>query len=276
MEPRIELLTPKFLVGQRAQTSWADDQTSPLWRGFRAVRAEVPNRVDTRSWSVQRYGAAMAAGTFGPTTVFEKWAAVEVADFSVVPAGLETYELAGGLYAVFPHHGPASAYPQTARLIFGEWLPASPYRLDDRDHFEVFADSYWPFDPDATEEIWVPILAKNYLLSVLDEQQRICSRFAAEYLEALPTHKVGLAISTLGQFPLNALRHPINDDTSGWYIWAGEILPSQDDAFQPVHVAHLADICREILPYLGLAPGWRVLLAPDYVDVWFDPQLLIL
>jgi hypothetical protein len=31
---------------------------------------------------------------------------------------------------------------------------------------------------------------------------------------------------------------------------------------------------REIAPYFGLAPGWRVLLAPGYVDVWYDRTLL--
>ena len=30
----------------------------------------------------------------------------------------------------------------------------------------------------------------------------------------------------------------------------------------------------EVLPYLGLAPGWRFLLAPGHVDVWFDPATL--
>ena len=103
----------------------------------------------------------MAAGTLDPDTVFEKWAAVEVTDFSAVPAGMAPYELADGLYAVFPHHGPASAFAQVAQHIFGVWLPASAYRLDSRDHFEVFGDAYWPFDPEATEEIWIPIASKE-------------------------------------------------------------------------------------------------------------------
>jgi hypothetical protein len=41
-----------------------------------------------------------------------------------------------------------------------------------------------------------------------------------------------------------------------------------------MHVAHLADYCPELLPYIGLAPGWRVLLAPGYEDVWYDESLL--
>jgi AraC family transcriptional regulator len=159
MNPFFALLAPKKLVGQRVQMSWTDDQTSPLWRGFRARRAEVPNRIDANSISVQRYGRAIANGELGPTTFFEKWAAVEVTDFTDVPADMETHELAGGLYAVFTHHGPAHEYARTAQQMFGEWLPTSGYRLDpDRDHFEVFTDAYHPLDPAAEEEIWLPIV----------------------------------------------------------------------------------------------------------------------
>jgi hypothetical protein len=28
------------------------------------------------------------------------------------------------------------------------------------------------------------------------------------------------------------------------------------------------------MKYLGLAPGWRFLVAPGYKDVWFDAKLL--
>lgn len=157
--PRLETITPKKLVGQRIRMSWAEDQSSQLWRPFRARRADIPNRVDGNSISVQGYGAMMAAGCFSPTTPFDKWATVEVSDFSQIPEGMEPYELAGGLYAVFPYTGPAAGFPQVAQYIFGEWLPASGYRLDARDHFEIFADSYHPLAADATEEIWLPVVA---------------------------------------------------------------------------------------------------------------------
>ena len=161
MEPRIELLPPTTLIGLRQSTSWLNDQTSLLWRTFRARRAEVTGRIDGRSWSVQRYGAAMAAGLMTPATVFEKWAAVKVPSGTAPAAGFETLRLGGGPYAVFRHHGPASAWPQTAQRIFEEWLPASAYRLADRDHFEIFGDAYRPLDPAATEDIWVPIMARD-------------------------------------------------------------------------------------------------------------------
>jgi hypothetical protein len=44
--------------------------------------------------------------------------------------------------------------------------------------------------------------------------------------------------------------------------------------FLPLHVTHLESRCPEIIKYLGLAPGWRFLVAPDYEDVWYDKALL--
>ena len=73
----------------------------------------------------------------------------------------------------------------------------------------------------------------------------------------------------------NGLRHPVEGTTCGWYLWAGEgELDQSPDYFQPVHVEHLRERCPEILPYLGLPPGWRFLIAPGYSDVWDDPGLL--
>lgn len=73
---------------------------------------------------------------------------------------------------------------------------------------------------------------------------------------------------------MNGLRHPPQGDTVGWYIWAGEELSQEPDFFQPRHVEHLNEWCPAVISYLGLAPGWRFLLANDYEDVWYDESLL--
>ena len=43
--------------------------------------------------------------------------------------------------------------------------------------------------------------------------------------------------------------------------------------FVALHVGHLAEWCPRVVPYLALPPGYRVLLAPEYEDVWFDESL---
>jgi hypothetical protein len=75
------------------------------------------------------------------------------------------------------------------------------------------------------------------------------------------------------EWPLHGLRHPPGADTSGWYLWTGE-LQEDVDFFLPWHVAHALDRCPDLRPLLELPPGSRFIYAPDYTDVWQDNSLL--
>jgi hypothetical protein len=75
-------------------------------------------------------------------------------------------------------------------------------------------------------------------------------------------------------FPINGLRHPPEGDSVGWYTWSGESFSEAVDFFVSLHALHLHDWCPEIVKYLGMAPGWRFLIAPGYEDVWYDANLL--
>lgn len=112
-------------------------------------------------------------------------------------------------------------------------------------------------------------------MAVADDAQRaVCEKYGAHFVPAAPHLKVGIATNVRdGVKPLNGLRHPAQGDTTGWYIWAGEEPPDKVD-FVPLHVAHLHEWCPRVLPLLGLAPGWRFLVADDYEDVWEDASLL--
>ena len=111
--------------------------------------------------------------------------------------------------------------------------------------------------------------------SLISLQEQLCNRFGSAYLPLQPNGIVGISESALLRFvPLNGLRHPPEAETSGWFLWGGDYQES-DDFFQPMHWEHLVDRLPEVLPYLGLSPGWRFLLAPDYEDVWFDADLLM-
>jgi AraC family transcriptional regulator len=156
MEASIIELKAKQLVGMHLRMSMADNKTGELWRTFMPRRREVLNRVDNTFISMQVYQAG-ERNHFVPTTQYEKWAVVEVSDTSEIPDGMETYPLQGGTYAVFEHHGPANLFPRTMHFIFGEWMPTSGFELDDREHFEVLAEGYDPIDPNASEEIWIPV-----------------------------------------------------------------------------------------------------------------------
>ena len=104
-------------------------------------------------------------------------------------------------------------------------------------------------------------------------QEAICSSYGSEFRPPQEDELLGVAVSSLGLLPLNALRHEPENGTCGWYVWGGDYsdLP---DFFQPLHAHHLVEHARQLIPFLGLAPGWRVLLAPGQCDVWRDQSLL--
>lgn len=110
---------------------------------------------------------------------------------------------------------------------------------------------------------------------IIRRQKEMCSRHGVEWSPSPSTLKVGIARNVLsGERPLNGLRHPPEGDTTGWYIWAGEVLSSDPDFFVPLHVAHLEQWCPGVIDFLGLPPGWRFLVADGYEDVWRDETLL--
>ncbi|MCF6136595.1 GyrI-like domain-containing protein [Pseudalkalibacillus berkeleyi] len=157
MNPRIEVLPEKKLVGMNMEMSFNQDRTPELWGLFMPKRRYVQNRVDDKFYSMQIYDGLFRFKQSDPNRAFQKWAAVEVTDFTSVENDFDTYLLQGGKYAVFIHNGPAHAFMKTFSYIFETWLPASEYELDNREHFECMTEDYHPADPNATEEVWIPI-----------------------------------------------------------------------------------------------------------------------
>jgi AraC family transcriptional regulator len=139
------------------EMSLMDNKTQQLWQGFMPRRHEVQQRQGQSYYSMQVYAEGFSMQNFTPQTVFTKWAAVEVANIEAVPEGMYTFTLPAGKYAVFIHKGPASAFKPTFDYIYGEWLLKSGYTLDQRPHFELLPEGYVPTDPNAEEEVWVPI-----------------------------------------------------------------------------------------------------------------------
>ncbi len=160
MESRIETLNDKKLVGKRMIMTFSENKTVELWRSFMPRRKEIQNIIGKEFYSIQIYTPSFF-DHFNPDTEFEKWAAVEVTNFDEVPDEMETFILAGGLYAVFLYQGAASFAANTFQYILGTWLPNSKYSLDNRPHFEMLGEKYKNEDQGSEEEIWIPIRTKE-------------------------------------------------------------------------------------------------------------------
>lgn len=160
MEPRIETLVEKRLIGKRVIMSFSENKDLELWRGFMPRRKEIQNSVGTELYCIQVY-KNMDFNAPDLKRKFEKWATVEVTDFNTVPNEMETIILPAGLYAVFLYKGAASDAAKTFQYIFGSWLPNSQYILDSRPHFDVLGKNYRHEDPNSEEDLWIPIKNKQ-------------------------------------------------------------------------------------------------------------------
>ncbi|MCX6181296.1 MAG: GyrI-like domain-containing protein [Bacteroidetes bacterium] len=163
MEPRIELLAEKKLLGMRLTMSIAQNKTGLLWQGFMKRRKEIQNNLNSDLISMQVYSPFFDFINFNVEAEFDKWATTEVSDFKAIPEGMESFVLVGGLYAVFFYKGDASpaAAAKVFSYIYGQWIPNSIYELDQRPHFEILGEKYKKDAPDSEEEIWIPIKHKN-------------------------------------------------------------------------------------------------------------------
>jgi AraC family transcriptional regulator len=161
MIPKLEILSGKKLVGMRLKMTFSNDKTFKLWSTFMPVRNEVKNVITADLFSMQIYNRNFDFSNFDLDSEFEKWAAVEVADFEFIPPGMQPFILESGLYAVFIHKGASSSGQETFRHIFGTWLPGSDYLVDGRPHFEILGEKYKHDDPGSEEEVWIPVKQKK-------------------------------------------------------------------------------------------------------------------
>lgn len=160
-EPTILKIPARQLIGMHDRMSLKENTTPILWKKFRTTLHKHTDYNYTQFYSIQQYDNDFDLAQFTPETYFKKWAAVDFKDTISIPKGIEIFTLVGGLYAVFLHKGPASAFFNTFNHIFTVWLPNSNYKLDQRVHFEILGQDYKPNDPNAEEEVWIPIKEKK-------------------------------------------------------------------------------------------------------------------
>ena len=155
MQPRIETLEGKELVGMARTMSLTDNQTFQLFSAFMPRRKEIKNSINSDVFDLRVYPQHYFLD-FSPSNTFKKWALIEVSEIQDIPVQMEHFTLEGGKYAVFTHRGPSADFG-VFQYIFTEWLPKSGYRLDNRPHFEILGEKYKRQGPNSEEEIWIPI-----------------------------------------------------------------------------------------------------------------------
>ena len=159
MQPRIELVPEKKLVGKSITMSLIDNKTFDLFSGFMPNRKQVKNNIGLDIYEVTEYSLHHFK-SFNPNNTFTKWATVEVENFEDIPQEMESISLESGLYAVFTYKGLAKDFSNIMQYIFTDWLPKSEYKLDNRPHFNILGEKYIKDAPESEEEVYIPILKK--------------------------------------------------------------------------------------------------------------------
>lgn len=156
--PEIKITSKKIVVGLHEVMSLSDNTTGMLWKKFGPRRKEIINSTCGGSYSIQIYNEEFLKGDFSSTTLFDKWAAIQVANENEVPLGMEVLTIPAGKWAVFQYQGMTAEFYKMARYIYDEWLPNSKYQLDHRPHFEYMPPGYLgPMHPESKEEVWIPV-----------------------------------------------------------------------------------------------------------------------
>ncbi|WP_452229588.1 GyrI-like domain-containing protein [Lacinutrix sp. MEBiC02404] len=159
MQPRIESISGKKLVGQSIKMSLIDNKTFELFSGFMPNRKQVKNSIGSAIYEITEYSIDHFK-SFHPNNTFTKWATMEVENFDNIPEEMHHISIESGLYAVFTYKGLAKDFSKVMQYIFTEWLQKSEYALDNRAHFNVLGDKYIKDSPDAEEEVYIPIKLK--------------------------------------------------------------------------------------------------------------------
>ena len=109
----------------------------------------------------------------------------------------------------------------------------------------------------------------------IDKPQSVSERIKVKAVTPEPSSKLGMALLTIGELPINGLRLRPTNGTNGWYIWCGGEMSEDPDFFASLHVEHMAERLPQIIKYLDLPPGYRFQIDDSgYEDLWFDESLL--
>lgn len=162
--PRVETKDPIRLIGMHgrfivgtAPDSNAGEVVGPLWGRLIPRLSEIQRSDETLCYGYSYWGDPESRSR--PDEV-ECVIGTPVAADAPVPEGMVAVETAGGLYAIFEHHGPIWTFPETLMKVYKEWLPKSAYEGSGIGDVEQY-DERWSADgEDSVFEYWCGIKPK--------------------------------------------------------------------------------------------------------------------
>jgi len=160
MEPVITHLPSRTLVGLETPfiSALSESKTNmavipELWRRFGERQGEIRKRIGDRT-----YGLISCTEEEAREETMRYLAGVEVGDESLpLPDDMVLRVVPEGLYAIFTHKGPLSAFDDTLRRVYTEWLPSAGYRRVNGPEFESYDARFKGESPDSEFEYAIPV-----------------------------------------------------------------------------------------------------------------------
>lgn len=125
-----------------------------LWQSFMPRKNEIKNRI-----SEANLGLCFEVPADQKEHVAECMyiAGTEVSDFTEIPAGMQSYTIPAGEYAIFTHVGPLNTFEMTMNFIYGSWLPKSGRKLRSAPDFELYDHRFKLDAADSEIDVYIPI-----------------------------------------------------------------------------------------------------------------------
>lgn len=149
-QPREVDCGPLLLAGLLEHYKDGDMSAIPnQWQRFAPWIGHIPHQVPHVSYGVVFSG--------GDDVTTDYLTAMEVSEFSDVPAPLSRLRLGAQRYAVWTHAGHISEIQSVWRAIWGEWVPHKVKLRGDAPFFERYPETFDPITGNGGFEIWLPV-----------------------------------------------------------------------------------------------------------------------
>jgi len=152
--PRVERREGRILAGMRGRYSMKTAGEIPAqWKQFAPYIGKLEGKVGKAAYGVTAKQI--------PPDKFDYVSGVEVTDRERIPAPLMSLTLPAQKYLIFPHRDHLSKLKDTIMAIWGEWLPASNYKVATEEGVpgmvEYYGEDFDPVTGLGTMELWIPI-----------------------------------------------------------------------------------------------------------------------
>ena len=155
MIPEIREMQTRTIIGRNLLLPLYSREVFALWKEFRTEQMKA-GLIDVELYSIQEFAE------WPPKTTIMHWSGIEKQDTVKYPEEWQECVLQGGAYAFALFKGDSEEFPAMLKDIIVSWIPTTDYEYDpSRLQFQVMPHDYKLDDPNAEEQVWIPVRTRG-------------------------------------------------------------------------------------------------------------------